>query len=74
MATPRDLFKNLSGSGSGFTKPAAKPLIAPADADKTDAKSGGPGKHFDPSQKGHNLRKGAGGGGASLPTSVRPKV
>ncbi len=77
MASAKKLFNNLGGSGGGvFPKPAAKPVIPtlPEDADKADKHAG---KHFDSSQKGHNLKKGSGGAsgqGGTVPVGVRPKV
>ncbi|MGD9690765.1 MAG: hypothetical protein AB7K52_14555 [Phycisphaerales bacterium] len=76
MASAKDLFNKLGNSSGGFPKPAPKAVIPPVDPDADGGDKAGKsgGKHFDPSQKGHNLRKGAGGPGGSVPTSVRPKV
>lgn len=72
MSNAKDLMKKLGGTGGGFLKPSAKPVIAAPEAEK---KAGRPaGKHFDADQKGHNMKGKGPGAGASVPTSVRPKV
>ncbi|MCW5765327.1 MAG: hypothetical protein KIT68_05070 [Phycisphaeraceae bacterium] len=73
MASAKDLL-NKSGGGGFFAKPAATPLVPPADAKDKAAQPHGPGKPVAKHAAPGAAKPATKAGGSSTPTSVRPKV
>ena len=75
MASAKDLMSKIGGTGGGFAKkPLVKPLISNPDDAPAAAGENAQSKHFDPSQKGHNMKKGGSATTGNVLSNVRPKV